>query len=93
MINRETKDKYKQLTARELLNKIIWDKNENPKEYKIFYLDRIDDKKHGIDFSEIKRIEGNFIIVKREDSEEETEIPIHRIREIRKENHMVWERK
>jgi len=43
-----------------------------------------------IEFRDIKNIEGNFLTVEKQG--EEAEIPIHRIREIRKENKLIWRR-
>jgi len=74
----------------ELLNKIKWDKRENPKEYSIFYFDRILKKLMQIPYNKIKRIEGSFMIL---DNEEESNVPLHRIRKVAKNNAVVWERK
>lgn len=43
-----------------------------------------------IPFIEIKRSEDNFIIIER--NNEEVNIPMHRIREVRKSNKTVWKR-
>jgi len=74
----------------ELLNKIKWDKRENPNEYSIFYYDRILQKLIKIHYNKIKRIEGSFMII---DNEEESNIPLHRIKKVTKNNIVVWERK
>ena len=73
-----------------LLNKIKWDKRENPEEYSIFYFDRILKKLIKIPYNKIKTIEGSFMII---DNEEESNVPLHRIKKVTKENKVVWERK
>jgi len=74
----------------ELLNKIKWDKRENPKLYSIFYYDRILKKLIEIPYKKIKRIEGSFMILNNED---ESNVPLHRIKKVAKSNIVVWERK
>lgn len=76
---------------KELLNKIRWDKRENPQDYKIFYFDRILKKLIQIPYVRIKRLEGSFMIL--EKNNEEVNIPLHRIRKVTKNNAVVWERK
>ncbi len=78
------------LPIQDLLNKIKWDKRENPDDYSIFYYDRILKKLIKIPYNKIKRIEGSFMIL---DNEEESNIPLHRIRKVSKNNAVVWERK
>jgi len=73
-----------------LLNKIKWDKRENPEHYSIHYFDRISRKLIKLDYIDIKRFEDNFIIIER--NIEEVNIPMHRIREVRKNNEIVWKR-
>lgn len=74
----------------DLLNKIKWDKNLNPEEYSIFYLDRISDKLIEIKYKDIKKIEGSFMVLEKDN--EETYIPLHRIREVRRNKKLVWRR-
>jgi uncharacterized protein (UPF0248 family) len=74
----------------DLLNKIKWDKREHPEDYEIFYLDRISKRLIGIPYKSIKRIEGNFMAVAR--NNEEVEIPLHRIKEVRKKGKVIWSR-
>jgi len=78
------------MEIKDLINKIKWDKREIPEQYSFFYVDRISGKMNEIGFNDIKRIEGTFIIVEREGKE--IEIPMHRIREVRKEGKLVWRR-
>ena len=72
----------------DLLNKIKWDKKENPDDYSIAYFDRVSSKNMEIKFNEIKSIEGNFMTV----GEEESHIPLHRIRKVKKKGIIVWQR-
>jgi len=74
----------------DLLNKIKWDKREKPEDYEIFYLDRISKKQIKIPFTAIKRIEGSFMVIARND--EDVEIPLHRIRQVKKKGVVVWKR-
>ena len=74
----------------ELLNKIKWDKREDPEQYLIFYFDRILRKLIKIPYDKIKRIEGSFMIL---DNREESNIPLHRIKKVVKDSAVVWERK
>ena len=74
----------------DLLNKIKWDKRENPEQYSIFYYDRILKKLIKIAYNKIKRIEGSFMVL---DNEEESNIPLHRIKKVVKNSIIIWERK
>ena len=78
------------ITIKDLLNKIKWDKNLNPKDYNIFYLDRISKTLKKIRYPDIKRIEGNFIIVEKQG--EEASIPMHRIKRVEEKGVIVWQR-
>ena len=73
---------------KDLINKIKWDKRENPKDYSLIYIDL--GKKKELAYTDIKRLEGNFMIIER--NREETEIPLHRIREVKKKGKIVWQR-
>lgn len=74
----------------DLLNKIKWDKNLNKDEFSIIYFDRINKNKIEINFNQIRRTEGNFMII--ENDQEEANIPIHRIKEIKKKGKIIWQR-
>jgi len=78
-------------TIRDLLNRIKWDKNLKPEEYSIFYLDRIQKKLIEIKYSDILKVESSFMILERDG--EEVEIPLHRIRKVKRNGKLVWERK
>jgi len=73
----------------DLLNKIRWDKNLNPEEYAIVYFDRIAEKSFEVQFTSISR-HGNFFVIKR--GQQEINIPLHRIRQIKRNGKVIWER-
>ncbi len=75
------------IPAKDFLNKIKWDKRENPKNYSLLYLDRIKNKLIEIPYESIE-IDGEFIL-----TIDGKNIPMHRIKQIRKKNKLVWERK
>ena len=77
-------------TISDLLNKIKWDKREAPEQYSIFYYDRILKKLIEIPYKKIKRIEKIFMVL---NNEEESNIPLHRIKKVKKNDIIVWERK
>ena len=62
-----------------LLNKIKWDKRENPEEYSIFYYDRILKDLIEIPYEEIKRVEGTFMVLGDED---ESNVPLQRVKNV-----------
>lgn len=74
----------------DILNRIKWDKNQNPEDYTIGYEDRISKKTVEIRFADIKQIEEGFMVLEKD--LEETNIPLHRIRTVKKSGKTVWER-
>jgi len=74
------------ITIRELLNKIKWS-SENPGEYSLFYTDRITKELKEIKYDSIKDNDAVFITLK-----DDTQIPLHRIVKVKKENKLLWER-
>ena len=78
------------ILIRELLNKIKWDKRENPLEYSIFYYGRILGSLIKMNYTKIKRLEGSFMVLNNEDK---TNTPLHRVKRVMKNNAVVWERK
>ncbi|MBW2999356.1 DUF504 domain-containing protein [Candidatus Woesearchaeota archaeon] len=74
----------------DLINKIKWDKKENPEDYSLFYSDRFMDEFKEIKFTEIKRTEDSFLVIEREG--EEVYIPTHRIHYVKKKGVIVWKR-
>lgn len=77
------------IPVKDFLNKIKWSKEEEPSDYSIGYWDNVDKRIVFIKFGEIRKIEGNFLLL---DREEDTYIPMHRIREVRKKEKLVWKR-
>ena len=71
-----------------MLNQLKWDKKLKPEEYTVEYLDF--GKLTQIPYVAIKRIEGLFIVIDK--NGEETNIPLHRIRVIKKNGEVIWER-
>lgn len=78
------------IPIKDLLNKIKWDKRENPDDYAIFYLDKIANKLIEIRYNDIKRIEGTFMVIDKDN--EETYIPMHRIKKVKNKDKIVWSR-
>lgn len=76
---------------KDVLNKIIWDAREHPEEYVIGYLDRVENKIIELKFIDITRIEEGFLILER--GGEETMIPLHRIRMVKRKDDIVWQRR
>lgn len=73
----------------DLLNKIRWDKNLKPEEYTIVYFDRIEEARFEVPFKSIAR-QGNFFVITKDGKE--TMIPLHRIRQVKRNGKLIWER-
>ena len=76
------------ISIKELINKIKYDEREKPEEYVLYYYDRVEDKLKEIKYMEIKKLDGNFMVLER--AGEEVEIPLHRVKEVRKKGEVVW---
>jgi len=74
----------------DILNKIRWDSSESPEKTFIFYLDRISGKLVRVPFLSIKEIGKSFVTIEKDGKE--VEIPIHRIKEIRRDGKLIWVR-
>ena len=74
-------------TIRELLNKIKWDHKEDPGAFTIGYEDRVGKKIVEIPYTDIVRIEEGFM-----ELDEETEIPLHRVRHVKRDGKTIWQR-
>jgi len=72
---------------KDLINKMRWDIKENPGDYEIAYLDRVFKKEIKIRFTNISKVEDEFMIL------DEVLIPLHRIIRVYKKNKLIWERK
>ena len=78
------------MKARDLINKILWDKHENKEEYEIGIIDRFTKEVNFMPFTKIESLEGRFMLIRGEHGI--TEIPSHRIRKVKKNGEIVWER-
>jgi len=78
------------ITIKDLINKILWDKKENKDNYILYYHDRLADREIELPFKDIKNVEGNFLLV--EKNGEEAEIPMHRVRFVKKKGMVIWRR-
>lgn len=79
------------MSIKDLLNKIKWDPKEKPEDCILYYEDRKLNKLIEIKYTDILRIEDNFMILQRQ--EQETSIPLHRIKKVKKKDFVVWQRK
>ena len=73
-----------------LLNKIKYSPGERPEEYTLFYYDRIEGKLKRLELKRVKKIEGNFLVLEQEGKE--INIPLHRIKKVKKKGEIIWER-
>ena len=79
------------ISIKDLINKIKWDKRENPEDYVLAYWDSMADKLVEFPYKAIKEISKNFITL--EIDGEEKEIPIHRMKLVKKKGEVVWKRR
>ena len=76
-----------------LLNRIQWDKDFGKGNFAIGYYDRVEDRIIKVAFSEIIIEEGNHFSFKLMDADGIVQtIPLHRIREVYKNNQLIWQR-
>lgn len=73
------------LPAKEFLNKIKYSGKFNQKEITIYYFDRVLKELLPVGYENIK-IDGDLMLT------EDKTIPLHRIREIRYKNIIIWKR-
>ena len=78
------------LTAKDMLDKIKWSNKFNSNNITLTYFDRILNKNIEIKFNEAK-IEDSFIILEKDNKI--SEIPLHRLREVRNNGMIIWSRK
>ena len=78
------------ISINELLNRIKWDKYLKPEEYKLRYFDRVTDSLKEIKFAQIKEFDNFSLIVEKDNRE--IPLPLHRIREVKKGNKIIWKR-
>ena len=78
------------IPIKDFLNKIKWDESLDEKDFTIYYLDNLSKKLVAIKYTDIVKLEGTFMLIKKDN--EETFIPMHRIREVREKDKVVWKR-
>ena len=78
------------MIIKDFLNKLKWDKLLNAKDYQVYYSDRRINKTVEIPFTAIKKIEKNFMVIEKD--LHDVDIPLHRIKEVRKRGKLVWAR-
>ncbi len=76
----------KEKLERDALNRITWDKNLNPGDFSIRYIDRASQKMKEVGFTDIG-LEGDFFRYG------DSLIPMHRIRKILCKDRVVWDRR
>lgn len=74
--------------VQDVLNQIKWDKKLRPEDYSVEYIDF--GRLVSIPYTAVKKIEGLFMVV--EKNGEETNIPLHRIRIVKKNGEVIWQR-
>lgn len=79
------------IPIQDLINKIRYSPAENPEDYTLFYYDRVEDKLKPLKLTDINKIEEGFLTLKKQDRE--TNLPLHRIKKVKKKEKIVWERK
>ena len=77
------------MTEHEMLSRIKWDKKCEPAEFTVQYLDL--KRLASIPYSAIKKIESGFMVIDKDGRD--VDIPLHRIRVIRRKGEIVWQRK
>lgn len=79
------------IPIQDFLNKLKWDPNEDPLTYTFLYLDRVANKLREVKYKDIAEVKDGFMTIVKEDSE--AQIPLHRIRVVKRGTDVVWERK
>jgi len=74
------------------LHKIKWDDRMKPEEYTIVYLDRRTKEEIEVPYNEILEIGDDYIKIDKGENKGIVEIPLHRIRKIKKAGFVVWKR-
>ena len=86
MQKEKDEDFKKEVMEKDALNRIAWDKSQNPEEFEIHYLDRFSGRLSKAKYTEIT-IEGDFF------SRGDAMIPMHRIRRITRNGEIAWEKR
>ncbi len=77
-------------TIKDFLNKIKWDEKLAKEDFVVYYLDKVSNMLVGLEFKEIIRLEGSFMVIEKDSKE--TYIPLHRVREVKERGKLVWKR-
>jgi uncharacterized protein (UPF0248 family) len=77
-------------TIKEVIDRIRWDNSLKQDQFRFYYLDRLTNKLREIKYSDIKKIDGTFIILEKEG--EEAKIPMHRFKRVTKGGFLFWKR-
>ena len=77
-------------TIKNLLNKIKWYEKDKDK-FVIIYFDRVLNKELEMPFKAIKRFEGEFAVFEHRNGE--VNLPMHRVRAIKKDDVVIWRRR
>lgn len=81
------------IPIQELLARILWDKDFGEGSFAIGYYDRVEDRIIRVSFSDIIIEKGNHFSFTIVDVEGVVQtIPLHRIREVYKNNQLIWQR-
>ncbi|MBS3148580.1 DUF504 domain-containing protein [Candidatus Woesearchaeota archaeon] len=76
------------MREKDALDKIKWDKRCKPEEYTVEFIDL--GKLKSIKYTDIKRVDEGFMAL--DINGDETLIPLHRIRAIKKQGEPIWNR-
>ena len=82
------------IPIQDLLNRIRWDKGFAQGEFSIGYYDRILDEIITVPLKMVDVTHGDHYFAFRffDDEGEEHSVPFHRIREVRKDGELIWQR-
>ena len=77
----------------ELLARIRWDKEFGQGRFEIGYLDHLEERVIRVSFQDVMFEDGNQFSFQLRDSDGEMRtIPFHRVREVYKDNVLIWKR-
>ncbi len=77
------------ITITELLNKIKWDAQEDPADYTLAYYDRVENTLKEIKLTRVT-VEEGFMRTRIDGTD--VQIPLHRIKEVKKQGKTIWKR-
>lgn len=81
-------------TIIELLHEIRWNPNLRPEEYSIGYYDRVAKGLKWVRFKDIDLERGdNFSFIVVDEEGRERNIPYHRVRQVKRGDEVIWQRR